>query len=112
MTGQSENERNKAGGGRAFQGGSPGSPHELRAISASRLHRNRARLPSLGPIRRGRVLDHLLPSVTDVFAFARFSYEHHEVLMALHIKSGSLTPCRLRRLSPSPGGEYDHSFCW
>jgi hypothetical protein len=78
MTVQSENERNKALVDEVFQGGSPGPPHELRGISASRLHSNRAQLPSLGRSTRRAAFfrDHLLPSVTDVFDFARFSYDN------------------------------------
>jgi hypothetical protein len=74
MTVQSENERNKALVG-VFQGGSPGPPHELRGISASRLHSNCAQLPSRGGRHVGAAFfrDRLLPSVTDVFDFARFS---------------------------------------
>ena len=77
MTVQSENERNKALVDEVFQDGSPGPPRELRGISASRLHSNRAQLPSLGrSTRRAASFRDRLPSVTDVFDFARFSYDN------------------------------------
>src|SRR5260370_213166 len=68
----------QGGGGRVFECGSPGPPHERRGISENQLHSNRAQLPSWGGRHVGAAFfrEHLLPSVTDVFDFARFSHDN------------------------------------